>query len=131
MQMKKRMKDEKADIREQLINEPVQTLIDDTDKSEHEILYEIHLMTQKVALLLEKSKIREYTDLVQNPKRLMWVNFLGGVAKGVGLAIGLTVITGTLLYFLQMLGALNLPIIGDYIAEIVRIVQRQLDTKVY
>jgi hypothetical protein len=30
-----------------------------------------------------------------------------------------------------MLGKLNLPIIGDYIADIVRIVQRQLEGRTY
>lgn len=129
--MKKKKDHNEVDVREELLKEPVATRFDDSEKSDREIISEIHLLTQKVALLLEKSRIREYTDLVQNPKKLIWVNFLGGVAKGVGLAIGLTVITGTLLYFLQMLGALNLPIIGDYIADIVRIVQRQLDTKMY
>lgn len=129
--MKKKKDHNEVDVREALLKEPVATRFDDSEKSDREIISEIHLLTQKVALLLEKSRIREYTDLVQNPKKLIWVNFLGGVAKGVGLAIGLTVITGTLLYFLQMLGALNLPIIGDYIADIVRIVQRQLDTKMY
>lgn len=37
----------------------------------------------------------------------------------------------TILYVLQFLGALNLPIIGDYIADIVRIVQIQLEGKGY
>lgn len=129
--MKKKQDHQKTDIQDELLNESVATTFDDSDKSDREIMSELHLLTQKVALLLEKSKIREYTDLVQNPKRLIWINFLSGVARGVGLAIGLTVITATLLYFLKMLGALDLPIIGDFIADIIRIVQNQLDTKVY
>jgi len=44
-----------------------------------------------------------------------------------GIAIGVTLFTATIIYGLQKLGALNLPIIGDFIAEIVKIVQAQLE----
>ena len=50
---------------------------------------------------------------------------------GIGIAIGFTFFAATILYVLQMLGKLNLPIIGDYIADIVRIVQRQLEGRTY
>lgn len=100
-------------------------------KTDQELLQETYTLTQQLAWTLEKSRIREYNELLLKPGRLIWVNLLGGMARGVGIAIGLTVITATLLYFLQMLGALNLPIIGDYIADIVRIVQKQLDSSMY
>ncbi|WP_222125158.1 DUF5665 domain-containing protein, partial [Bacillus pumilus] len=51
--------------------------------------------------------------------------------RGVGVAIGVTFFAASIIYVLQGLGALNLPIIGDYIADIVRIVQRQLELKTY
>lgn len=80
---------------------------------------------------LERSRIAEYTELLNRPWRLIWLNILSGVAKGVGIAIGFTFFAATIIYVLQLLGALNLPIIGDYIADIVRIVQRQLDLNTY
>jgi hypothetical protein len=75
---------------------------------------------------LERSRIAEYTQLLHRPRRLMWLNLISGIARGVGYGIGLTVFAAAILYMLQVLGALNLPIIGDYIADLVRIVQRQL-----
>ncbi|GGH26221.1 DUF5665 domain-containing protein [Paenibacillus segetis] len=80
---------------------------------------------------LERSRIAEYTELLNRPWRLIWLNILSGVAKGVGIAVGFTFFAATIIYVLQLLGALNLPIIGDYIADIVRIVQRQLDLNTY
>ena len=56
---------------------------------------------------------------------------VSGMARGIGIAIGFTFFAATILYVLQMLGKLNLPIIGDYIADIVRIVQRQLEGRAY
>ncbi|MNP72952.1 hypothetical protein D3C76_1695970 [compost metagenome] len=80
---------------------------------------------------LEQSKIVEYTELLNRPWRLIWTNLLAGTARGVGIAIGFTFFAATIIYILQLLGALNLPIIGDYIADIVRIVQRQLELNTY
>ncbi|MNO15215.1 hypothetical protein D3C76_48760 [compost metagenome] len=80
---------------------------------------------------LEKSNILEYTQLLNRPWRLIWTNLLSGTARGVGIAIGFTFFAATIIYVLQLLGALNLPIIGDYIADIVRIVQRQLELNTY
>ncbi|RCX22847.1 hypothetical protein DFP94_101433 [Fontibacillus phaseoli] len=80
---------------------------------------------------LEKSRIADYTLLLNSPWRLIWLNLLSGTARGVGIAIGFTFFAATIIYVLQVLGALNLPIIGDYIADIVRIVQRQLELNTY
>ncbi len=88
---------------------------------------EMHGMLHKLALSLEKSRIADYTQLLNRPLRLIWLNILSGTARGVGIAIGFTFFAATIIYLLQILGALNLPIVGDYIADIVRIVQRQLE----
>ncbi|ANA81699.1 hypothetical protein PVOR_11434 [Paenibacillus vortex V453] len=96
----------------------------DEDKDQ---LSAIHRMTTDIAQQLEKSRIAEYTQLLNRPWKLIWTNLLAGTARGVGIAIGFTFFAATIIYVLQALGALNLPIIGDYIADIVRIVQRQLE----
>jgi len=57
--------------------------------------------------------------------------FIIGTVAGVGIALGFTFFAATIVYLLQFLGALNLPVVGDYIADIVRIVQRQLEINPY
>ena len=47
-----------------------------------------------------------------------------GIAKGVGVGIGVTVITAILVIILQKIVTLNIPIIGEYIADIVDIVEK-------
>jgi len=89
----------------------------------------MYRLTFEWAHILEKSRIYQYTDLLYSPWRLIWRNILFGAARGVGIALGFTFFAATIIYILQGLGALNLPIIGDYIADIVRIVQRQLEFK--
>lgn len=94
-------------------------------------LNKLELRLSKIVDDLEKTHIADYVDLLQHPFKLIWRNLLGGTARGVGIAIGFTFFAATILYVLQILGALNLPIIGDYIADIVRIVQIQLEGKTY
>lgn len=89
----------------------------------------MYRLTTNLAQQMEKSRIAQYTELLHSPKRLIWLNILSGAARGLGIALGFTFFAATIIYLLQALGALNLPIIGDYIADIVRIVQHQLELK--
>ena len=95
-----------------------------SEAEQHSRLYEL---SWYIARTLEKSRIGDYTQLMNRPWKLIGLNLLAGTAKGVGIAIGFTFFAATIIYILQALGALNLPIIGDYIADIVRIVRRQLE----
>jgi len=81
---------------------------------------------EQLANNLEKAKIHEYVDFVSNKKKLLYVNFLGGVARGFGMAIGFTILGALVIYFLRQLISWNIPLIGDFIAEIVKIVQERL-----
>lgn len=75
---------------------------------------------------LERANLAQFMELVQNPVRLIFLNFLGGLARGFGIAIGLTLIASLFLVLLTRLASLNLPVIGKYIADLVRIVNQQL-----
>lgn len=85
----------------------------------------------QLASELEKAQLKDYVNLMSRPWQLIWRNLLSGLSRGVGIAIGFTFFAATIVYILQGLGALNLPIVGDYIADIVRIVQRQLEINPY
>jgi hypothetical protein len=93
------------------------------------LLEKIHDAVTEMAKNMERTQIADYVRLLNSPKRLILLNILAGTARGVGIAIGFTLFTATIVYILKALGALDLPIIGDYIADIVRIVQAQLDGK--
>jgi hypothetical protein len=68
-------------------------------------------------------RIAEYIDLLQKPLRIIYLNFLGGVARGLGIVVGATIIFAILIDILSRLIVLNLPVIGDLIVEIMRIVE--------
>lgn len=73
---------------------------------------------------LEKTNIIEITSILGNKKEMLKRNLIAGIARGVGIGIGVTLITAILIYILQKIILLNIPIIGDYISDIVQIVER-------
>lgn len=83
---------------------------------------------ERLAAHLERAQFAEYVQLLNRPGRLMTINFLSGIARGVGTGLGFTVILAILLLLLQELASRNLPVIGRFLADIVRIVQAQLHT---
>lgn len=59
-------------------------------------------------------------------KRRLLSDLASGAARGIGFSIGFTVLGALLLYVLQSIALANLPIIGKFLAELVRIVESNL-----
>jgi len=85
---------------------------------------------EELSLNLERMKLAEYVELLNNPKRLLFINFISGLARGFGIAVGFTLLGALVLFILQRLVVLNLPVVSDFIATLVRLVQLQLQGKV-
>ena len=75
---------------------------------------------------MERLRLADYVRYVDDRKRLFWTSFSSGVARGVGMAVGFTILGAVLVLILQDLAKRNLPLIGDALAEIVGIVQTRL-----
>jgi hypothetical protein len=93
------------------------------DKEEKSILTK---KIEELSVSMEKMKLAEYIELLNNPKRMLYLNFLSGLARGIGAAIGFTILGAFVVLLLKKLVLLNIPVIGDFVAEIVRLVQYRL-----
>lgn len=77
----------------------------------------------KLAIFSEKTRLAEYVLLMQNPKRLVWLNFLAGTARGVGLVVGGSLFGVVLLYVTIMILRYafhhvgGLPWVGNELAQ--------------
>ena len=80
----------------------------------------------ELSLMLEKLKLADYLTHLNNTRRMIWVNFLGGLARGLGLAVGFTLLGALVIYLLQESFLKNLPVIGVFIADIVEIANERL-----
>ncbi|NLC06380.1 MAG: hypothetical protein GX755_00180 [Syntrophomonadaceae bacterium] len=82
-----------------------------------------------LTLAMEKMNLAEYIHLLNRPGRLLYINFIAGVARGFGIAVGFALLGAVLVYLLQKLMVLNLPLVGDFIADIVEMVQAQIQNR--
>lgn len=96
------------------------------DRISSRLLQTLLVKIEELTQSLEKASIAEFIELYKKPRRMLYLSFLSGIVRGFGLAIGFTMVGALFLYALGTLASLNLPIVGEFIAEITRIVQNEL-----
>lgn len=72
---------------------------------------------------VERSRLYEIIEITGNKKKLFLRNFFSGIFKGIGISIGFYIVTALVLMLLNYIVKLNIPVIGDYISDIVEIVE--------
>lgn len=77
-----------------------------------------------LAETLETMRLAEYIAYLNRPGRLLWLNFLVGLARGLGTALGAGVLAGVAYFILKRIVVLNLPVIGGLIAELSKYVHQ-------
>lgn len=63
----------------------------------------------------EAAGVVDYLEYLQSGKRIMWVNFKAGIARGFGITIGMTLIVGVFVWILTLL--VDMPLIGEYFQD--------------
>jgi len=95
-------------------------------QADNRVLWELKQKVRQLSVAMEKMRLAEYVTLLERPYRLLYINFLTGIARGLGIAVGFTILGAVVVLVLQRLVMLNLPLVGDFIAEIVRAVEINL-----
>jgi hypothetical protein len=72
--------------------------------------------------LVKQLRSERYLQMVDNRKKFLFYNFIAGIARGVGWALGTTIIIGLILWALSQL--INIPLLGDWIGKIVDYIQK-------
>jgi len=93
------------------------------------LLVTINRKLDKISLNMEKSKLADYVYYLENPRKMLFSNFVGGLARGFGMAVGFTLLGALAIYVLRWLVQWNLPVIGKFISEIINIVQESIYKK--
>ena len=79
---------------------------------------------ERIAAFQERSKLSSYVEMMEKPRRWFYLNILGGIGRGIGMAIGFTILGAVMFLILQQVVMLNLPIISNFIAEILDMVEQ-------
>ena len=81
---------------------------------------------EPLAQRLELMHLEAYLRYVHDWRKRLFFDFLSGIARGVGFSLGFSVLGALLLYILKNIALSNLPVIGKFLAELVRIVENNL-----
>jgi len=74
---------------------------------------------------LQKANIEDWSYVIGSRKQIIIRNLIAGLFRGIGIGIGVTIITAVLIYILQKIIRLNIPIIGDFISDIIDVVEKR------
>lgn len=81
---------------------------------------------EKAAERMEMLHIDAYLRYIRNWRRRFLMDFLSGVVRGIGFSVGFSILGALLIYILRNVALANLPLIGRFLAELVRIVETNL-----
>ena len=75
---------------------------------------------------MEMLHIDAYLRYIRNWRKRFLMDFLSGIVRGIGFSVGFSILGALLIYILRNIALANLPLIGRFLAELVRIVDTNL-----
>ena len=72
---------------------------------------EIMKKLEEISEWIQGLNLAEYIEMVRSPRRMLVINFVSGLARGLGIAIGATVLGAIFLIILLDLAESNIPLI--------------------
>lgn len=89
------------------------------------IVKKIEHLTRRIEMM----HLDAFLRYVHDWRRRLFFDFLSGIARGVGFSIGFSVLGALILYLLKNMALSSLPVIGQFVAQLVRIVENNLGTR--
>lgn len=86
-------------------------------------------MRERIGNYVQKQEWASFTEYVmymQDRRRLLATNFLSGMMRGMGFAVGFSILGAVVVWLVRGLALANLPGIGAFFAEVVRMVELKL-----
>ena len=76
--------------------------------------------TQAELLLqrLDNAGLTEYVKLSQQTGKILWLNFLSGIARGLGFSIGATLVLAVVYKILARIISMNIPYLTDLLQQV-------------
>jgi hypothetical protein len=76
--------------------------------------------------LIKKFDFWGFTDFIaflKSPTKIFFLNLLAGIGRGLGFALGFTILTAIVILLLRR--AVSVPVIGEYISKVLEFVESQ------
>ena len=84
---------------------------------------------ERLTQRMEALHLDAFLRYVRDWRRRLFFDFLSGIARGIGFSIGFSILGALLLYLLRHIALSNLPVIGEFLAQLVRIVENNLGAR--
>ena len=78
----------------------------------------------RIAKIVERMNLGDYVGLLQKPGRLLWINFLAGLARGLGTILGATVLVSLIVAVAQWIIASHMPGIGRFLQDFLQLLKQ-------
>ena len=83
-------------------------------------------LIQRLTDTLERMHLDDYLEYVSNRRRMLANNLLYGMVRGLGFTIGFTVLGALVIVLLKNLVSENIPLIGDFLAEVIHAIEARM-----
>ena len=80
---------------------------------------------EKFISILQKGNLQEIVYIMGSKKEIIKRNFIAGISRGVGIGIGVSIVSAMLISILQKIVTLNIPVLGESISAIVSLVEKR------
>ena len=67
---------------------------------------------------LDNAGLTEYVKLSQQTGKILWLNFLSGMARGLGFSIGATLVLAVVYKILARIISMNIPYLTDLLQQV-------------
>lgn len=75
---------------------------------------------------LERLQLTEYLRYVNDWRRVLWVNFLSGIARGFGFAVGFTLLSAAALVMLERFSVRSIPGLESFFDQVLQLLESNL-----
>ena len=67
---------------------------------------------------LDNAGLTEYVKLSQKTGKILWLNFLSGIARGLGFSIGASLVLAVVYKILARIISMNIPYLTDLLQQV-------------
>lgn len=77
----------------------------------------------KLVARLENCGLEEYVRLSGKPWKIIWLNFLSGVSRGLGFTVGTAIVLAIAYNILKQLISMNIPYLTEVLKDVVELIR--------
>ena len=81
---------------------------------------------EKLTAALERMRLEEYLEYLSDERRVARRNLMIGACRGLGYALGFSVLGAVLAALLRALVVDNIPLIGGFLAEVIHAIEARM-----